>query len=192
MTPPSAESHADAVHLVTGATGYIGSRLVPRLLAEGRTVRVLTRDKDKLADRAWIDDVEVIEGDATYRETLNRACDGVDVAYYLLHSMDGKPGFMERDRDLALSFGVAAPDGEERAAGQRFIEAVRLCSHLANIGDARTLVIHPASTTHQQLNDDQLVAGGVRPDLVRISVGIEDVDDIIYDLDQALAAAQEA
>lgn len=88
-----------------------------------------------------------------------------------------------------FSFGVAAPDGEERAAGQRFIEAVRLCSHLANIGDARTLVIHPASTTHQQLNDDQLVAGGVRPDLVRISVGIEDVDDILWDLDQALDAA---
>jgi O-acetylhomoserine (thiol)-lyase len=76
-----------------------------------------------------------------------------------------------------------------RAAGQTFIESVDLCSHLANVGDARTLVIHPGSTTHQQLTDEQLRAGGVPPDLVRISVGLEDPDDILWDLDQALAAA---
>jgi len=84
-----------------------------------------------------------------------------------------------------FSFGVRGG----RAAGARFVEAVELCSHLANIGDARTLVIHPASTTHAQLPDDMLVAGGVTPDLIRISVGIEDPDDICADLDQALAAA---
>lgn len=77
-----------------------------------------------------------------------------------------------------------------RPAGARFIDSVRLASHLANIGDARTLVIHPASTTHQQLSDEALVAAGVGPDLVRISVGIEDVDDIVADLDQALSASQ--
>ena len=66
---------------------------------------------------------------------------------------------------------------------------MQLCSHLANIGDARTLVIHPGSTTHQQLTDDAARAGGVPPDLVRISVGLEDVEDILWDLDQALAAA---
>ncbi|HWN35679.1 MAG TPA: O-acetylhomoserine aminocarboxypropyltransferase/cysteine synthase family protein, partial [Pseudonocardia sp.] len=76
-----------------------------------------------------------------------------------------------------------------RAAGQTFIESVELCSHLANVGDARTLVIHPGSTTHQQLTDEQLRVGGVPPDLVRISVGLEDPDDILWDLDQALAAA---
>ncbi len=76
-----------------------------------------------------------------------------------------------------------------RAAGARLIEGVRLASHLANIGDARTLVIHPASTTHQQLADDALAAAGIGPDLVRISVGIEDADDICADLDQALHAA---
>jgi O-acetylhomoserine (thiol)-lyase len=76
-----------------------------------------------------------------------------------------------------------------RDAGRRFIESVQLCSHLANIGDARTLVLHPASTTHQQLSEDQLREGGVRPDLIRISVGIEDVEDILWDLDQALTAA---
>ncbi|WP_219417186.1 O-acetylhomoserine aminocarboxypropyltransferase/cysteine synthase family protein [Pseudonocardia nigra] len=84
-----------------------------------------------------------------------------------------------------FSFGVRGG----RAAGQRFIESVQLCSHLANVGDARTLVIHPGSTTHQQLADDQLRDAGVPPDLVRISVGLEDVDDILWDLDQALAAA---
>jgi O-acetylhomoserine (thiol)-lyase len=68
---------------------------------------------------------------------------------------------------------------------------VRLASHLANIGEARTLVIHPGSTTHQQLSDEGLVAAGVSPDLVRISVGLEDADDICADLDQALAASQD-
>jgi O-acetylhomoserine (thiol)-lyase len=78
-----------------------------------------------------------------------------------------------------------------REAGARFIDGVRLASHLANIGDARTLVIHPASTTHQQLSDDALTAAGVAPDLVRISVGIEDSNDICADLDHALQASQE-
>ena len=77
-----------------------------------------------------------------------------------------------------------------RRNGARFIESLRLASHLANIGDARTLVIHPASTTHQQLSDEGLTAGGVSPDLVRISVGLEDADDICADLDQALVASQ--
>ena len=77
-----------------------------------------------------------------------------------------------------------------RPAGSRFIEGVRLASHLANIGDSRTLVIHPASTTHQQLSEEALVAAGITPDLVRISVGLEDVDDICADLDQALHLAQ--
>jgi O-acetylhomoserine (thiol)-lyase len=84
-----------------------------------------------------------------------------------------------------FSFGVRGG----RAAGQRFIESVQLCSHLANVGDARTLVIHPGSTTHQQLTDTQLRDAGVPPDLVRISVGLEDPEDILWDLDQALAAA---
>ncbi|QLA17777.1 O-acetylhomoserine aminocarboxypropyltransferase/cysteine synthase family protein [Desulfolutivibrio sulfoxidireducens] len=76
------------------------------------------------------------------------------------------------------------------SAGRRFIESVRLCSHLANILDAKTLVIHPASTTHSQLTLEEQLEAGVPPDLVRISVGIEHVDDIIADLDQALTASQ--
>ena len=77
-------------------------------------------------------------------------------------------------------------------AGRRFIDSVQLLSHLANIGDAKSLVIHPASTTHQQLNDEQQLAAGITKDLVRLSVGIEDVEDILWDLDQALEASQAA
>src|SRR4029077_14587030 len=73
-------------------------------------------------------------------------------------------------------------------AGRRFIDSMKLFSHLANVGDAKSLVIHPASTTHQQLSDEEKVAAGVTNDLVRLSAGIEDIDDIVWDLDQALAA----
>jgi len=74
-------------------------------------------------------------------------------------------------------------------AGAKFIENVRFLSHLANVGDAKTLVIHPASTTHRQLSEEQQRAAGVTPDMVRISVGLETLDDILWDLDQALRAA---
>jgi O-acetylhomoserine (thiol)-lyase len=84
-----------------------------------------------------------------------------------------------------LAFGVQG--GVE--AGVRFIESAQFMSHLANIGDTRTLIIHPASTTHRQLEPDQQIAAGVLPDMVRLSVGLEHVDDILWDLDQALAAA---
>lgn len=84
-----------------------------------------------------------------------------------------------------LGFGIKG--GME--AGKRFIESVQLLSHLANIGDSKSLVIHPASTTHQQLTAEEQTATGVTPDFIRISVGIEDVEDIIADLDQALAKA---
>ena len=76
-------------------------------------------------------------------------------------------------------------------AGKKFIDNVSLASHLANIGDAKTLVIHPASTTHQQLTAEQQKAAGVTPGMIRISVGIEHIDDIIADISQALAAAQQ-
>jgi len=76
-------------------------------------------------------------------------------------------------------------------AGRKFIDSVQLLSHLANIGDAKSLVIHPASTTHQQLSPEEQLATGVTPDFVRLSVGIEDIDDILADLDQALAVSQQ-
>ena len=77
-------------------------------------------------------------------------------------------------------------DEEQLHVTIRFIGEVELCSHLANVGDTRTLVIHPASTTHRQLSESALEAAGVLPELVRISVGIEDPEDIVFDLDQAL------
>jgi O-acetylhomoserine (thiol)-lyase len=76
------------------------------------------------------------------------------------------------------------------AAGKKFIDNVKLLSHLANIGDAKSLVIHPASTTHQQLTEQEQIATGVTPDFIRLSVGIEDVGDLISDIDQALKASQ--
>lgn len=115
------------------------------------------------------------------------------VAYVTWAGLEGHPHRERAAKYLPLgpgsvfAFGVAAEDG--RAAGETLIENLQLASHLANIGDARTLVIHPASTTHRQLTEAQLVAAGVRPDLIRISVGLEDAEDIIWDLDQALTTA---
>jgi len=77
-----------------------------------------------------------------------------------------------------------------RAAGRKFIDALQVFSHLANVGDAKTLVIHPASTTHRQLSEAQQIAAGVGPDMIRISVGLETADDILWDIDQALAKSQ--
>ena len=85
-----------------------------------------------------------------------------------------------------LTFGIQG--GLE--AGRRFIDAVKLHSHVANIGDARILVIHPASTTHQQLRADEQEACGISPDMIRLSVGLEEIDDILWDLDQAFEASK--
>ena len=78
-----------------------------------------------------------------------------------------------------------------RDAGSTFIESLEMISHLANVGDAKTLILHPASTTHSQLSNEQMAAGSVTPDMVRISVGLEDLDDILYDLDRALEKAHD-
>lgn len=86
-----------------------------------------------------------------------------------------------------LTFGIKGDDPAK--AGERFIDACEFLSHLANIGDAKTLVIHPASTTHRQLSEAELAKAGVSADMVRLSVGIEDVEDILWDIDQALAKA---
>jgi O-acetylhomoserine (thiol)-lyase len=74
-------------------------------------------------------------------------------------------------------------------AGKKFIESLGLFSHLANVGDAKSLAIHPATTTHSQLNAEQQAAGGITPELIRLSVGIENIEDILADIDQALVAS---
>jgi O-acetylhomoserine (thiol)-lyase len=84
-----------------------------------------------------------------------------------------------------LSFGIKGGV----AAGEKFIDAATFMSHLANIGDAKTLVIHPASTTHRQMTEEDQVKAGVLPEMIRVSVGIETLDDILWDLDQSLHAA---
>lgn len=90
--------------------------------------------------------------------------------------------YMPKGAGAIMTFGVAGG----KAAGQGFIERLQLFSHLANVGDAKSLVIHPASTTHQQLSEEEQRAGGVLPEMIRISVGLEDIDDILWDLEQAL------
>lgn len=103
--------------------------------------------------------------------------------------------YLPRGAGGILTFGVrplAAGGADRQAAqraGERFIEACTFMSHLANIGDARTLVIHPASTTHRQLSEEEQIAAGASPDLIRLSVGLESIDDLLWDLDRALAAA---
>jgi O-acetylhomoserine (thiol)-lyase len=97
--------------------------------------------------------------------------------------------YLPRGAGAVLSFGLRPRAGEDvRQTGKHFIESLHLFSHLANIGDVRSLVIHPASTTHQQLSDEELSRGGVSPDLIRLSIGLENVEDLQWDLDQALRA----
>jgi O-acetylhomoserine (thiol)-lyase len=93
--------------------------------------------------------------------------------------------YLPRGAGGILTFGLKG--GAE--AGVRFIEAVQFLSHLANVGDAKTLVIHPASTTHRQLDEDEQRAAGVLPEMIRVSVGLETLDDILWDIDQALSVA---
>lgn len=110
------------------------------------------------------------------------------VAWVNYPGLDSSPEKNKADKYLAkgagaiIGFGIKGGD----IAGKKFINSLELVSHLANIGDAKTLAIHPASTTHQQLSSDEQLAAGVTPDYIRLSVGIENVEDIIADIDQAL------
>lgn len=97
--------------------------------------------------------------------------------------------YLPKGPGAVFSFGLKTRPGQNaRARGREFIEGLQLFSHLANIGDVRSLVIHPASTTHQQLSDEELAKGGVAPELIRLSIGLENVEDLLWDLDQALLA----
>ncbi|HEY8757503.1 MAG TPA: O-acetylhomoserine aminocarboxypropyltransferase/cysteine synthase family protein [Candidatus Limnocylindria bacterium] len=112
------------------------------------------------------------------------------VRYPGLHSSPYKP-LVERYLPLGAGAVFVFDLVGGREAGQRFIEGLHLWSHLANVGDAKSLVIHPASTTHRQLNDDELAAAGVGPGTIRLSVGLETLDDLIADLRRGLAAAKD-
>ncbi len=142
----------------------------------------------------------LLQGIETLAVRMDRHCDNALAVAEFLHAHPRVawvryPG-LKHDRyyDLAqkytprgasaiLSFGIKGG----QAAGARFIESVQFLSHLANVGDAKTLVIHPASTTHRQMSEEQQIAAGVMPDMIRLSVGIETLSDILWDIDQALA-----
>ena len=134
--------------LVTGATGYVGGRLVPRLLEAGRRVRVLARDPSRLAGRPWAEAVEVVRGDVLDPSTLPAALNGVEVAYYLVHSMGEHAAFAARDREAARAFGLAARDA-----------GVKRIVYLGGLGAADTgLSDHLRS---RQETGDALRSGGV-------------------------------
>jgi O-acetylhomoserine (thiol)-lyase len=144
----------------------------------------------------------ILTGIETLPLRLQRHCDNaMTVAQWLVKhpnvawvSYPGLPG--DRYHNLAKKY---VPKGAGSVftfglkggydAGVKLVSNVRLFSHLANIGDTRSLIIHPASTTHRQLTDAQKVQAGAGPDVVRLSIGLEDKDDIIADLEQGLAAA---
>ncbi len=143
---------------------------------------------------------QILQGLETLGLRIQRHCDNaMDLAVYLYRhpkvawvnyaGLSDSPHqisclkFMGGQASGILSFGIQG----DATAGSRFIEALQMILHLVNIGDAKTLACHPASTTHRQLNAEELETAGVSPDLVRISVGIEAIDDIIADVEQALA-----
>jgi len=117
-----------------------------------------------------------------------------EVAWINYAELDGSPYHALARRYLPGGAGAIFTFGLRggREAGRAFIEALELWSHLANVGDAKSLVIHPASTTHQQLTDSEMTAAGVTPEMVRLSVGLEDVADLIWDLENGLRAARSA
>lgn len=95
--------------------------------------------------------------------------------------------YLPKGQGAIMTFGIKG--GKE--AGRKVIENVKLFSHLANVGDSKSLIIHPASTTHQQLSEEEQIAAGVNPEMLRLSIGTESIDDILYDLEQAIAASQQ-
>ncbi|HMC15517.1 MAG TPA: O-acetylhomoserine aminocarboxypropyltransferase/cysteine synthase family protein [Albitalea sp.] len=186
MTQPSPGYHGVIFHETFGDFSFT-------MRARMETLRVFGAALSPMS--AW----QILQGIETLPLRMERHCDNaLKVAQFLgAHprvSWVNYPGLPEHPQhDLLmrqmrgasglLAFGVKG--GVE--AGVRFIEAAQFMSHLANIGDTRTLIIHPASTTHRQLDEAQQRAAGVLPDMVRISVGLEHIDDILWDIDQALA-----
>jgi uncharacterized protein YbjT (DUF2867 family) len=133
--------------LVTGATGYIGGRLVPRLVQQGRTVRCVVRDPSRLAGRGW-DTVEIIEGDLSDPAVLPRVLEGVDVAYYLIHSMATGDTFGELDRMMATHFGMAAA-----------VAGLKRIIYLGGLGDPATVSSKHLVSRHEV--GRALAVGGV-------------------------------
>jgi O-acetylhomoserine (thiol)-lyase len=188
MTEPSAGYHGVRFYETFGDFGFTMRCRMETLRVYGAALS---------ATSAW----QILQGVETLPLRMERHCaNALAVARFLQAdprvSFVNYPGLPEhpqhalmqrqmRGASGLLAFGVKG--GE--AAGVRFIESAQFMSHLVNIGDTRTLVSHPASTTHRQLDEAQQRAAGVTPEMVRISVGLEHIDDILWDIDQALARA---
>ena len=188
MTEPSAGYHGVRWYETFGDFGFTMRARMETLRVYGAALAPAS---------AW----QILQGIETLPLRMQRHCDSaLAVAGFLMddprvtfvnypglpsHPQHGLGKRQMRGASGLLAFGIRG--GAE--AGVRFIESAQLMSHLVNIGDTRTLVSHPASTTHRQLEPEQLAAAGVTPELVRISVGLESLDDILWDIDQALDAA---
>jgi O-acetylhomoserine (thiol)-lyase len=188
MTQPSPGYHGVIFHETFGDFGFSMRARMETLRVYGATLSPMS---------AW----QILQGVETLPLRMERhGSNALAVAQFLKShsrvSWVNYPGLPDhpqhallqrqmRGASGLLAFGVKG--GTE--AGVRFIEAAQFMSHLANIGDTRTLIIHPASTTHRQLDEAQQRAAGVPPDMVRMSVGLEHIDDILWDIDQALAKA---
>ncbi len=197
MTEPSAGYHGVKFYETFGDFGF-------SMRARMETLRVYGAALSPLS--AWL----ILQGVETLPLRMDRhSSNALAVARFLqTHAMvawvnyPGLPGHPQHallQRQMRCVGGVALASGllafgvkGGLAAGVKFIESARFMSHLANIGDTRTLMIHPASTTHRQLSDAQQLAAGVPPDMVRLSVGLEHIDDFLWDIVQALAAAARA
>jgi O-acetylhomoserine (thiol)-lyase len=188
MTEPSPGYHGVKFYETFGDFGFSMRARMETLRVWGATLSPTS---------AW----QILQGVETLPLRMERHCsNALAVAQHLQRhpqvSWVSYPGLPEHPQHALtkqqmkgasglLAFGVKG--GLD--AGVRFIEAAQFMSHLANIGDTRTLIIHPASTTHRQLDEAQQIAAGVLPDMVRISVGLEHIDDILWDIDQALDKA---
>ena len=190
MTEPSRGYHGVRFYETFGDFGYTMRLRMETLRTFGPALPPLN---------AWL----LLQGLETLHVRMDRHCENaLAVARYLeahpLVAWINYPGldgnryhglarkYMPRGASGLLTFGVKGG----AAAGEKFIEAAQFMSHLANIGDAKTLIIHPASTTHRQLAEAEQQKAGVLPDMIRMSVGLESIDDILWDIDQALAASQ--
>jgi O-acetylhomoserine (thiol)-lyase len=188
MTEPSAGYHGVRWYETFGDFGFTMRCRMETLRVYGAALAPMS---------AW----QILQGIETLPLRMQRHCDNAlavarflrddaRVSFVTYPGLESHPQHALATRQMRgasglLAFGIKG--GVQ--AGVRFIENARLMSHLVNIGDTRTLISHPASTTHRQLEPDQLAAAGVTPDLIRISVGIESLDDILWDIDQALSAA---
>jgi O-acetylhomoserine (thiol)-lyase len=192
-------------HIVDPSPGYHGVRFYETFgdFAFIMKARVETL-RDTGACISPFNSFLLLQGLETLRLRMDRHCEnGMQVARFLKEhpqvswvSYPGLPDnpsyalaqrYLPRGAGSIFSFGVRG--GFE--AGKTVINAVRMFSHLANVGDTRSLLIHPASTTHQQLSEADMLAGGVTPDLIRLSIGLENIEDILWDLDQDLHKAAE-